>query len=492
MTAPSQLEHDLDQLVQRCMEAWAIPGLAVAVVKDDQVLICKGYGVRDNKQPGRVDEDTLFAIASNTKAFTASAVGMLVQEGRLKWDDRVIDILPWFRLYDEHATQLITVRDLLCHRSGLGTWSGDMLQYSDYSLEEVVRRIRHIPPSYPFRAGYGYCNLGYLTASMLITAASGLSWDDFVKQRLLNLIGMTRSVTGPRFLGRRTNVAQPHELIHGKVQTVPVHDDTGFGAAGGILSSARDLSLWLRLQLNGGCLDGRQLVDPAIIKETHTPHTILPFQPPPAEKRIFPSTHFALYGLGWFINDLHGRMLVRHTGGLDGMLSSTAMIPEENIGVAVLTNKLPNLGYMAITFYLMDRLLGIDERDWLKSYLEVAAERKQVLDTARERLIAGRAAGTHPSLPLKEFAGEYDAATLGGACLRVAGRKLHIQLEAHETLSGELMHWHYDSFMCKWDNPILGESLIPFSTDGQGHVTGFKVKIREDWIDPLEHPFKKL
>jgi len=489
MPIPSNLEQDLDLLVQKGMEAWNIPGLAVTIVKDDQLVLSKGYGLRDINKPDPVDEDTLFAIASNTKAFTAAAIGLLVQDGKLAWDDPVTEYLPWFRLHDEHATQLITIRDLLCHRSGLGTWAGDILQLSDFTTEEVIRRVRHIPPAYPFRAGYGYSNLMFITAGLVLTAVSGLSWDQFIQQRLFEPMGITNSVTNARFFDGRTNIAEPHEEIEGEVRVVSRREDAGFGAAGSILASAREIALWLRLHLNNGCLDGKQIIDESIITEMKTPQTVMPIQP--FERKLFPSRHFAAYGLGWFLNDHHGRMIVRHTGGLDGMLSSTLMVPEENLGIAIFTDKLPNFVYLALTYHLVDRFLGIDSQDWLKDYLDYGADIKGQADEARQKLHAGRVTGTHHSLPLKEFAGTYESLTAGGAAVRVGGHKLHLQLEAHETLSGELTHWHYDSFMCKWDDPVLGESLVPFITDGQGHVTEFKVKIREDWIDPLEHIFVK-
>jgi CubicO group peptidase (beta-lactamase class C family) len=492
MSIPSNFEQDVDTFVQRVMQAWDITGLSLAIVKDDQVLVCKGYGVRDIRQPNNVDENTRFAIASNTKAFVATAIGMLVQEGKLRWDDLVTDYLPWFRLNDEHASHLLTIRDLLCHRSGLGTWSGDMLLVSNYTTEEIVRRVRHIPLSYPFRAGYGYSNLMFITASLVIKAVTGMSWGELIEQRLFKPIGMSHSLIGPARYGEQDNLAMPHVEINGKIEPVPARADAGWDAAGGILSCASDLALWLRVQLNKGRLGDKQIIDPAIIEETHTPHSILPFRPPAIEQRMFPSSHVALYGLGWFLNDLHGKMLVRHTGGLDGMLSSVAMIPEENLGVAVLTNKQPSMGYMAITFHLFDTLLGIAERDWLETYEEFAGRQKKLIDDSKENMRAARVAGTQTSVPLDKFAGEYDAATLGGATIRAQDGGLQVQLKAHPSLSGVMTHWHYDSFMCKWDDPILGESLVPFSSDGQGNITGFKVKIREDWLDTLEHSYKKI
>jgi len=490
MNIPADFEQELDRTAAEMLDSWKIPGMAVTVVKDGEALLTRGYGACEIGKPGRVDEHTLFAIASNTKAFTAAAVGLLVQEGRLAWDDPVTKHLPYFRLYDARASEMLTVRDLLCHRAGLGTWAGDLLQMSLYPPREVLERVRYIEPAYPFRAGYGYCNLLFIAAGMVIETVSGLSWDEFIRQRLFEPLGFEDSVTAPRFFGTRTNIAAPHEAVEGQVIPVSYRDDAGFGAAGSICASVTDMAKWLRFQLGDGSLDGRPILDSAILEETHTPHTIIRMLP--EEKRLFPTRHFSAYGLGWFMSDHNGRLVIRHTGGLDGMLSSTVMMPEEGLGIVVLTNKLPNMGYVALPYHLLDRLLGIQGRDWFEAYRVFEREAHAKLDEAKQRMTAARAPDTQPSLPLEAFTGEYDAPIIGGAEVSLQDGGLHIQLKAHPVFSGVLTHWHYDSFMSKWDDPLLGESLLPFTGDGQGHITGFRMKIREDWIDPVEHVFRRV
>jgi hypothetical protein len=212
------------------------------------------------------------------------------------------------------------------------------------------------------------------------------------------------------------------------------------------------------------------------------------------ERKLFPSRHFSAYGLGWFLNDSHGRLTVRHTGGVNGMLSITLLIPEEKIGIAVFTNKLPNAAYIIIPHYLTELLLGFPPKDWIQIYTELEQKENQRVEQAKGQREDSRAKDTHPALALGKYAGDYDSLILGGATVGVpeGGSGLHIQLQAHASISGTLEHWHYDTFLCKWDDPVLGESLIPFITDGQGRVTEFRVKIREDWIDPLEHVFRKI
>ena len=503
MNTPFDLEKEIESFVNKAMQVWNVPGLALAIVKDDKVLLAKGFGIRGIGKPENVDEHTLFAIGSNTKAFTATAVGLLVQEGKLAWDDPVTKYIPTFKLYDPHATQLITIRDLLCHRCGLGTWAGDVLLLSSYSSEEVVRRVQHIPPEYSFRAGFGYSNLMFITAGLIIETVSGMSWDEFIRQRIFESLGMKDSVTNPRYLQNRTNIAVPHEDVKGRLQTVVQREDAHVGAAGSIHASVADIARWMRLQLNNGSLDGKQIVDPAIIEETRTPHT--PIKLTPVERKLFPSRHFSAYGLGWFLSDTNGRFIVRHTGGVDGMLSSVVMIPEEKIGIAVFTNKLPNAAYIVLPHYLNEVLLGLSPKDWIEIYINLEKEGKEKEEEANKKREDSHAKDTRPSLALENYAGAYDSAILGGARVAVSleGEALsgeavskrgglHIQLQAHESISGTLEHWHYDTFLCKWDDPVLGESLIPFITDGQGQVAEFRVKIREDWIDPLEHVFRKI
>ena len=489
MNFSTDLQKEIEDVVHQAMQTWNVPGLALAIVKADEVVLAKGYGVRETGKPGVVDEHTLFAIGSNTKAFTATAIGLLVQQGKLSWDDPVTKYLPDFKLNDIHATQLMMIRDLLSHRSGLGTWAGDVLLLSNYSTEEVVRRLQHIPPEYSFRAGYGYSNLMFITAGLVLSKVSGMSWDDFVRLHIFEPLGMRDSVTNPSYFGDRGNIATPHEDIKGKLQTVPYREDAHVGAAGSICASVADMAAWLRLQLNQGNLDGKQIVEAAILEETRTPHT--PIRLSPLERKYFPSRHFVAYGLGWFLTDTHGRFIVRHTGGVDGMLSSTVLVPEENLGFAILTNKLPNAAFAILSHYLIEKLTGTPTQDWIQIYLDLEKEDHQKAERAKQKREQARANDTRPSFALEKYTGDYDSLILGGATLGLQGEGLCIQLQAHPSMSGTLEHWHYDTFLCKWDDPVLGESLIPFITDGQGNVVEFHVKIREDWIDPLEHVFKK-
>ena len=306
---------------------------------------------------------------------------------------------------------------------------------------------------------------------------------------------MQDSLMGSGFIKDDTNVAVPHEDIKGKVQSIPYgKKKSNPRASGSILASVADISAWLKMQLNNGTLDGKRIINADILEETHTPQT--PIKLAAIEKELFPSRHFSAYGLGWFLSDIHGRFVVRHTGGVDGMLSSVVMIPEERIGIAVFTNKLPNSAYVGIPQFITEKLLGVPAQDWVAIYREVEKRdgEENIVKAARtqEEKNSARVKDTQPSLALEKYAGAYENALLGGATIGVERSGFHIQLHVNESLSGTLEHWHYDSFVCTWDNPVLGESLIPFITDGQGNVAEFRVKIREDWIDPVEHVFRKI
>jgi CubicO group peptidase (beta-lactamase class C family) len=486
----TELENDIESFINKAMQAWNVPGLALVIFDDDQPLLIKGYGVREAGGADKVDEHTLFAIGSNTKAFTATAMGLLVQDGKAAWDDPVTKYLPYFKLNNINATPMVTIRDLLCNRSGLGTWAGDLLLSSNYPVEDIVRRIRHIPQDYDFRAGFGYSNLMFITAGLIIETVSGMSWDEFIQKRIFEPLGMKDSVTDPRYFGERTNIATAHVDVKGSLQTVPHPKDSRTGASGSICSSAADIALWMRMQLNQGVVDGKQIVESAILAETHTPHT--PMKLRPMEKRLFPSRHFSAYGLGWMLSDTHGRLTIRHTGDVYGMLSNTVLIPEEKLGIAVFTNKLPNAAYIILPHFLNEVLLGLPSKDWIGIYTDLEKGMKEKESQAEKRKADSHIQNTHASFELKSLVGTYDSSILGGAAISMEGDGLYIQLQLNETFSGKLEHWHYDTFLCKWDNPVLGESLIPFITDGQGQVAEFRVKIREDWIDPVEHVFRKV
>ncbi len=348
----------LDALIAAAQRDWPVPGLAVVIVKDGRTVLMKGYGERELGGGEPVDEHTLFAIASNSKAFTSAALAMLVEEGKLDWDDPVREHLPYFQLYDPYVSQEMRIRDLLSHRSGLGTFSGDLLWYgTGYSAEEVVRRTRYVPQAGPFRSSYGYSNLMFIAAGEVVAAVSGMPWADFVESRILRPLGMDRTVTSTSDLAGTDNVATPHKNWIDRVAPIEWYNWDAMAAAGGIISSVSDMARWLKLQLGHGEADGLRLFSEDSSWEMWTVHT--PRAVSAGSRSSFPSTHFRGYGLGWGLNDDRGRLIVSHGGGYDGMFSQVVLVPEEDLAMAVFTNSMTSVG-TAITNTIVDAYLGGD------------------------------------------------------------------------------------------------------------------------------------
>ncbi len=356
----------IDATVARTMKAFEVPGLALAIVKDGRVVLAKGYGVRQLGDPATVDARTLFGIASNTKVFTATALGLLVEEGKLAWDAPVVDYLPWFMMSDPYVTRELSVRDLLVHRSGLGLGAGDLLWWpgSTYDREEIVRRLRYIKLATSFRSAYAYDNLLYTVAGEVIQAVSGTSWEDFVAGRILNKVGMMDSNVRHSAAAAGGNVASPHAKVEGIVRPIAPLTSDNTNPAGGINSSAEDMAKWMLVRLARGKLaDGTALYSERTAREIETPVTIMPNPAPPAELAALKS-NFAAYALGLDACDFRGQRVLTHTGTLPGYLSRVTIIPERNLGIAVLTNADFKELRDALTWQIVDNDLGAPATDW--------------------------------------------------------------------------------------------------------------------------------
>ena len=408
--APAAAAFDLaaiDREIAKAREDWQVPGLAVAIVKDGAVIHAKGYGVRELGKPEPVDADTLFAIASNSKAFTAAALAILVDEKKLSWDDRVTTYLPYLELYDPWVTHELRVRDLLSHRTGLGTFSGDLLWYgTPYSREEILRRARFLQPTADFRAGYRYNNLMFIAAGEVVARVSGQSWDAFVKQRIFDPLGMRDTVTSVKALEGRANTATPHGPTYGAPRPYPWYSWDGAAAAAGVISSANDMAKWLALQLGRGTTGTTTIFSDAASRQMWTPHISFTVDRAAAER--FPSTHFRGYGLGWSLSDYRGRLVVEHGGAYDGMYSQVVLVPEERLGFVVLTNSMTSIG-SALKYVVIDRVLGGGDRDWSRDLLDRAKARENAHEQSLAKTERERLTDTRPSHPLADYAGTYPA-----------------------------------------------------------------------------------
>ncbi|MDO9528280.1 MAG: serine hydrolase [Syntrophales bacterium] len=461
----------LDTYIKKTMKDWQVPGLGIALVKNDKVVFMQGYGIRKLGETRRVDENTIFPIGSASKAFTSTAIGLLVQDKKLSWDDRVVDHLQGFQMYDPWVTREITVRDLLCNRGGLSAVS-DLLWYAtDYDRDEIVRRLRYIEPESSFRSQYAYRNCMFLTAGQIIPAVTDMSWDVFLKERIFKPLGMNRSFTSVQDLQKIDNVATPHLKMNGKVTPVPFRNIDNVGPAGSVNASIEDMARWLRFHLADGMYDGKRIADGDVIRETHKPHT--PISLSREIKSAFPWARRFDYCLSWVLVDYDGELCVYHNGEIDGIYAVIGFIPEKQVGVVVLTNyenqKLSDVLFLRA----MDVLLERTPKDWNDIYLKNQKKQEATITKAQKALEASRVRETKPSLALVSYTGTYENDILGK--IKVILENNNLVMYRSSILVSDLTHWHYDTFraVCR-DRAVetrMGQTFITFRLNSQGGVS---------------------
>lgn len=461
----------LDEYIAQALRAWEVPGLALAIVKDDEIVWAKGYGVKRLGDPAPVTERTLFAIGSASKAFTAAALAILVDEGRLRWDDPVLKYLPEFQLWDPYVTRELTIRDLLTHRSGLER--ADLLWYgSTLDRAEILRRMRFLVPRWSFRSRFGYQNIMYLAAGQVVQAVTGKTWDEFVRERIFEPLGMSSSTTSVKALRAASDVATPHARIEDRVQPIPWRDIDHIAPAGSINSNVLEMAQWIRLQLHEGTYQGRRFWSVETAREMHTPQTILRHEPPYAI--LFPEARFLTYGLGWFLHDYRGRKVVEHGGNIDGMSALVALVPEEKLGFVILTNMSQTLLVHALKYWIMDAYFGAPRRDWSAEFLKRAQQLQEQQQAGWKKLEEARAKGTSPSLPLSSYAGAYENEVYGEADVTEESGKLVFRFGPARV--GDLEHWHYETFQVRWRDPMLPRTFVTFRLNVEGRVEGVGVR----------------
>jgi CubicO group peptidase (beta-lactamase class C family) len=470
---------DLDAYVQRVMQAFDVPGVALTIVKDGQVVAAKGFGVRTLGRPDAVDARTLFGIASNSKVFTAIAVGLLVEERKVEWDAPVIRYLPWFQMWDPYVTRELTVRDLFVHRSGLGLGAGDLLWWppTSYDRKEVARRLQYIQPSTSFRAAYAYDNVLYLVAGELIAAVTGQTWEEFVTARILRKVGMTGSTVRYADAVATGNAATTHAPVEGKVRIVKPFDGDNANPAAGINASAEDMGKWLSVLLAKGQLaDGSRLFSETTWRQVTAIVTPQNVGNPPPELPVL-RANFRGYGLGLGIADFRGRKILTHTGGLPGYVSRVLMIPDINLGVSVLTNQESGSAFDAIAFHIADHYLGEKGVDWLGGYQKVAARQQASFAAAEKKAADERNASSRPSLPLPKYAGTYHDPWYGDIVIEDRGGKLVMRFTKTASLVGDLEHWQYDTFVVRWhDREMRADAYVTFALNPDGSIDQVKMR----------------
>lgn len=481
----------LDEYYSKALTDWEVPGMAIAIVKDDSVIFEKGFGVREIGKTDKVDANTLFAIASNTKAFTAAALAILVDEGKIKWDDKVIKYLPWFQLYDPYVTYNMTIRDLLCHRSGLATFSGDLLWFgTNYSREEVIRRARFLKPVYGFREKYGYSNIMFLTAGEIVQVVSGKTWDKFVTEKIFKPLKMNRTNSSTKDLIGLDNVAQCHTDFEGKTIEIPYLNWDNIAPAGAINSSVDDISKWLKLQLNNGKYGNTQIFSTDRSREMWSPNTNQGISS--YSEKLFPTIHFKAYAMGWGVFDYLGRKIVSHSGGYDGMISYTCLVPEENLGFVILTNKNSSL-FNPLVYKTLDLFLGGKNTDWSAMMLENNKKQMEMDKKSQMEEEQKRVKDSHPTLELKDYAGLYGGDLYGNAKVTLDNGELKLIFAPAPQFNSILKHWQYDTFSIQFPEfPSLPKGKVTFVINALGKVEEMRIDVPNPDFDFTELKFRKF
>lgn len=477
---------EIDSLVERTLKTFDVPGIAVAIVKDNKIIHAKGYGVRSLNTKQKVDENTLFGIASNSKAFTAAALGILIDEKKLSWDDKVIDYIPEFRLYNPYVTEEFTIRDLLTHRSGLGLGAGDLMIWpgkNNFTTKDVIHNMRYLKPVSGFRTKYDYDNLLYIVAGEVVARVSGMSWENFIETRIMQPLNMTRSAASYDRLKDSSNVIVPHAPVNGKVQVIPRDLNQPFNAAAGINSNLTDMCKWIMMQMNNGKYGeglSKQLFSREVHRAMWSPQTIIQVGDSTAYH-----THFAAYGLGWSLSDMMGYKQVGHTGALAGIYTQVTLIPELKLGIIVFTNQQSGAAFSAITNTIKDSYFGIKGIDRIKQN-SVASTRsqenaKKITDNIWKDIDnqqKSATAKTDDSL----FTGTWSDKWFGDVIVSVKNGKLWFDSKRSPTLTGEMLAYKGNTFIVKWnDRSMDADAFVMFDLDNTGKASGMKMKA----ISPL-------
>jgi len=474
---------EIDELVEDAMEKFTVAGVAVGVVKDGEIIHARGYGLKSVDTGEKVNEHTSFAIASNSKAFTSAALAILVEEGLLSWQDRVVDHIPEFKMYNDYVTQNFIILDLLTHRSGLGLGAGDLQFWpmgADFTMDDLLTNFQYFEPVSAFRTKYDYDNILYTISGELIKRISGQSWEEFVIEHILQPLGMKNSSTLPPGICDLPNMATPHLAVDGKLQTIPwfEHDHERLnGALGGVLSNAHDMCQWLLVQLNGGRYGKdlqQELFSEASQRQMWTIHTPIPL---PSNERY--RSHFSGYGLGWRLSDLNGQMTVSHTGDLAGMLSKTIMLPDLDLGVVVLTNSYYGGGplFQAVSQSILDSYLDLEPYDWTLHYLDRFLSSASSAKKEVDRVWDVVENGDHQDVVIANYLGVYEDPWFGKVKIFLKDGQPWFKSYRSPSLTGPMFHYKANAFAIRWEKRELdADAFAIFSLDEEGKAERIRMK----------------
>lgn len=482
---PTFVKDSLDRYVSKAMADWQIPGLAVGIIKDGKLVYSKGYGVREMGKSDPVDANTLFMMASNSKAMTATLLSALESEKKLSLDDKVTRWLPYFKLYDENASRLVTLRDLLCHRLGLMTFQSDFTFWgSTFTRRQIIEKLALSKPAFDFRARYGYCNAAFLTAGEVLPAVTGSSWEELIRQRIFKPLGMSRSVALNAEFPASPTRAVPHTLYDGKLVKMPFCQIDNLAPAGSTGSCVSDWSRWLIMQMDTGRFEGQQIFPKDAILRTWAGNTLMNTRKSP----ILP-TQFSAYGLGWVLQDYAGRRLISHTGGADGFVTATCFVPDERLGVIVLTNTDTNDLYQALQFQILDAFLNLPYRNYHELFFKnaLSSRAREATQLAKWRAQVAQRPAT--ALPLSAYVGTYTHPLYGDVSVAQTPSGLRINLSQHQDTYGTLEPMGDNEFLCTYSRVLFGIHPMPFEVK-DGNVKGLRLKVN-DFIEYGAYDFVK-
>ena len=482
---PVFVTDSLENYITRGMTKWKIPGLSVAIVKDGKVLFMKGFGVTKIESKEPVNENTLFMIGSNTKAFTSTTIAILQEEGKLSLYDKVHKWMPEFKLRDTLASNDIIIADLMSHRIGFETFQGDFTYWtSNLSRAEVIHKMALINALYGFRLKWGYCNAAFLTAGELIPRITGNSWEETVKEKILIPLKMNRTLMLSKELKTASNIAFPYTIVDERLIEIPIPDIDNLAPAGGISSCAKDMAIWLMAQLNEGKVDSIQVIPQKAIQTIRMPYSIMGIDPNDKQE-----THFYLYGLGLIINDRNGKIVYSHTGGVNGFTSSVMFIPEEKVGIVVLTNTDHNNLFTDLTDEIRDSFLGLPYEDYSDKSLELFKKYTDKSKTKIDSLKNVVKLKNKTGVPLENFEGTYTNEVYGDVAVKLEKKILNIHFSLHPDLIGKLEYLKNDVFLCTYSDPIMGIVEIPFKVEND-KVSGFTLHVA-DFVEFTPYIFIK-
>jgi CubicO group peptidase (beta-lactamase class C family) len=480
------LKEDLSPLIENAYKTFEPAGLAVAVVKDGETALF-AFGDRNSQTGEKVTTGSLFNIASCTKAFTSFAIAKLVEDGKIDWEDKVIEYIPEFQLRDSYISNNMNIVDILSHRSGLSTFTGDLLWYhTDYTDEEVVERMRYLPIEHDFREDFGYQNNMFMLAGEIIERVTDDSWSEYIKKNIFDPLEMSQTLPSNDEIDSETELAEPH--LEG--QPVSLYDFNATKPAASIHSNVKDMTNWVQMLLNFGQFKGKQIIDEEPLKQCFKPHNLLN-SPVSKEKH---NTHFRAYGLGWSMYDYKGRKIIEHNGGMPGYISKVTIVPEESLGFVVLNNGFEFFVHNALKEELLAKYLNVDnEKDWIGSYSKQKKKYLQRKEDQQKTRMENRKENTEPSLPLEKYSGEYKDEMYGKAKIKMQdGKPVLSLMPAEVVMTSKMKHWHFDIFRVDFDDPFLPFGLITFDFNAGGEVTGFKIDLPINDFHFQNLYFKKL